>query len=802
LLLPAVAFVVAIVADAHGLAVAACFAALGLLLYRWTRLLAAFVLAGLLLARWQAHPPMLTDETRTARFAGTVTSDVRTDENGATFVLALETGTVVRAHVRDVAIVPGERVVVRGRLVPFDEARNPGEPSRRAIALGEGLAGELAGNRVIARAPPDPHDVRTWSARARAALSTRLRLVLREPEATVVAGALWGERGTLPRDVRDDFQATGTVHVLVTAGLHLGVIAWLSLFTLQHARVPRAAARLSTIPCVVAYAWLSGAHLPSQRAAVMVSAGLLATALGARLVSWNSLALAALVVAVLWPASVTTVSFALSFSCVSAIVLFARSFGQMLERWDMPQRVREALSLTISTQIGVWPLSAATFGVVAPYAVLANALVVPATGVAMVAGIAAIAFAHVPVLGRSAATIAAWDVDAMLRVVTAVAALPGARLWVAPPPTVAIVGYDVVAVVAALALRRNACLAIALIAIGSAGVLAATLRPPDGELTITMLDVGQGDAIVVRTPRGHTFLIDSGGRLERGQGADGRSPAELVGERVVLAYLKRAGIRRVELLVNTHPHGDHVGGFPVIVRALRVDAIVDGGQRYGGIAFNHGMREAALRHVPVRVARCGDRWATDDGVTLSVLSPCGTLFAAGSNDVNENSVVVMLAYRDFRMLFMGDAGFLVEQRLLETGVELHADVLKVGHHGSAYSSAQRFVAAVRPRYALISAGRHNQFGHPAPATLATLRSAGATTYRTDLCGAIIVEARANVPATALHLSGETCATAREDDDGAGDRRARYPVERVEKIFTASDRGRRLPRRRRTANRPR
>jgi competence protein ComEC len=365
----------------------------------------------------------------------------------------------------------------------------------------------------------------------------------------------------------------------------------------------------------------------------------------------------------------------------------------------------------------------------------------------MVAGIAALVFAQVPVLGQVAASVAAHVVDVILAVVGAVAALPGARVWVAPPPALAIVTYDAAAVLAAYVLRRSARGAIALIVIASIAVLATTLRLPDGRLTITMLDVGQGDAIVVRTPGGHTVLIDTGGRLERGAGADGRSPAELVGERVVLAYLKRQGIRRVDLLINTHPHGDHVGGFPVIVRALRVDAIVDSGQTYGGRAFNDGLREAALHHVPVRSARCGDRWSSDDGVTLSVLSPCGTLFTDGKNDVNENSVVVKLTYRNFRMLFMGDAGFAAEQRLLDSGVDLHADVVKIGHHGSAYSSAPSFVADVHPSSAVISAGRHNLFGHPASTTLATLRTAGVTTYRTDLCGAIVIDASMTVRTT-------------------------------------------------------
>jgi competence protein ComEC len=592
--------------------------------------------------------------------------------------------------------------------------------------------------------------LRTWAARARAVLSARLRAVLREPEATVVAGALWGERGTLPRDIRDDFQATGTVHVLVTAGLHLGVIAMLVRRLLRYARVPRAAAALTAIPCVVAYAWLSGAHLPSQRAAVMVSVALLVTAYGARLVSWNALALAALVVAALWPAAVMTVSFALSFSCVSAIVLFARSFEHALERCALPERLREPLALTIATQIGVWPLSAATFGVLAPYAMPANAFVVPATGIAMIAGIAALALAHVPVLGQAAVTIAAWDVDVMLYVVRFAAALPGARVWVAPPPALAIIAYDVLAVaIAATVLRHSMCRALGLIVLVSAGVLLTTLRLPDGRLTITMLDVGQGDAIVVRTPRGHTVLIDSGGRLERGPGADGRSPAELVGERIVLAYLKREGVRHVDLLVNTHPHGDHVGGFAPIVRALDVAAVADSGQRYGGRAFNDGLREAALRHIPVRVVRCGDRWMSDDGVSLAVLSPCGALFADGKNDVNENSVVAMLEYRGFRMLFTGDAGFQTESRLLRDRAHIRADVLKVGHHGSAYASSRDFLDAVQPRYTVISAGRHNLFGHPSAKTIDALATAGAEIFRTDRCGAITLVVDATIRTTSM-----------------------------------------------------
>jgi competence protein ComEC len=156
------------------------------------------------------------------------------------------------------------------------------------------------------------------------------------------------------------------------------------------------------------------------------------------------------------------------------------------------------------------------------------------------------------------------------------------------------------------------------------------------------------------------------------------------------------------------------------------------------------MREAAIHHVAVHIARCGDRWSSDDEVSLSVISPCGALISDGKNDVNENSVVAMLRYRAFNMLFMGDAGFQTERRLLREEVDLRADVLKVGHHGSAYASGGDFLAAVRPRIAFISVGRHNVFGHPAASTVDALTAISATVYRTDQCGAITLKITATL----------------------------------------------------------
>jgi competence protein ComEC len=252
-------------------------------------------------------------------------------------------------------------------------------------------------------------------------------------------------------------------------------------------------------------------------------------------------------------------------------------------------------------------------------------------------------------------------------------------------------------------------------------------------LRITVLDVGQADAIVIETPAHHTILVDAGGRLERGPQGD-QSVAELVGERIVVPFLLRHGIHGVDALIISHPHGDHVGGCAPVLRKIRVAEIADGGQVYSGHAYHDCLDTAAGAHVPVVHPRAGDVWRMNDGVTLHFIGP-SLPFIGGKNAINDNSVAFILQYKQFRMLFTGDAGVAAEQRFLSDGIDLHADILKVGHHGSAYSSSPEFIAAVHPRYAIISVGRHNLYGHPAQSTIQTLRREGADIYRTDENGA-------------------------------------------------------------------
>jgi competence protein ComEC len=695
-------------------------------------LLAALVAAALNTGLRANAQPRITEQ-RTASYVGIVL-----ERSASGLVIELAGGLRILAHVRDDVPPIGSHVVVRGRLSPFDDGRNPGEPSELAIAHDRGIDAQLEAASVLSTMPGSPWDSRAWRSRAHEWAHEQLSARLGEPFASVVAGELWGERSSLPPDLRDEFQETGTVHVLVTAGLHLGAVAAVCLAILSLLAWPRALTCAMTIAAIWVFVWWSGSQLPAVRAAAMASAALAARACGRATLSWNALAIAALAVSFARAESVASASFALSFSCVGAIFAWAGP----LERWvaagvAIPVRVREALVLSVATQCGTWPLTAAVFLQFAPYAVLANLAVVPCVAATMALGTAQLAMAWSAPLAQASANLNSWLLAWMLGVVQILANLPEARIAMTPAPAWCIVGYDAALVAAPFLLRAGARTAAAAAIAVAIGFVVLPPRLYDGRLRVTMLDVGQADAIVVQTPAGHAFLVDAGGRLERGnQGGD--SIAEAIGERIVVPFLLRSGIHRLDAIIVSHPHGDHAGGVAPVLRRLRVAELADGGQPYGGHAYQDALATARAQRVPLVYPRAGWEWRFDDGVTLHFLGPSLPFIASSRNDINENSVAFILRYHSFCMLFTGDAGATAESRFLAEGIDLRCDVLKVGHHGSAYGSTAAFIAAVRPRYAIVSVGRHNLFGHPAAQTLETLERFRARIYRTDESGAVRV----------------------------------------------------------------
>jgi ComEC/Rec2-related protein len=444
----------------------------------------------------QTQAPLV--ESRTARYTGTLLERVSPGDGSSQLRLSLDNGREVLANVRDLTPPVGSRLLVRGRLEPFDEARNPGETSEAEIERERGLDGRLASAAVLATGLEDTWDARTWLARAHAWAHAELSGRLGEPAASVVAGELWGERSALPPALRTEFQETGTVHVLVTAGLHVGFVTALCLALLVSLSIPRWSACLAAIALLWTFVAWSGAQLPAERAAIMATFALAARACGRATFSWNALAIAALIVAFLRPASVATTSFALSFSCVGAIFTCAGPLERWIEaRLALPARVREALVLSVATQLGTWPLGAATFLQFAPYAVAANLAVVPCVAATMALGGAQLALAWCAPLAQACANCNSWLLAWMLGVIQTVSTLPAAVM----PMTHA---DDARTRVVHCGLRRGAACGVVSVAAGRAHPRGRRHRPRNGLRAVAAARAGRafaGDGSRRRTSR-------------------------------------------------------------------------------------------------------------------------------------------------------------------------------------------------------------------------------------------------------------------------------------------------------------
>ena len=255
------------------------------------------------------------------------------------------------------------------------------------------------------------------------------------------------------------------------------------------------------------------------------------------------------------------------------------------------------------------------------------------------------------------------------------------------------------------------CLLLALLSASSAWA---------GDLLVDVIDVGQGDGILIRSPAGKAVLIDAG------DSSDG-----------VLRYLRAEGVEKLSLVAATHGHADHIGGMAAVLASLDIGLYLDNGVAHSTNTYNNVMRTVEAQGIPYKTAAAGMTFTMDDGVRIEVLHPPVQQLRGTRSDQNANSVVMRVTHGDDCLLFTGDAEADTERTLLANKIG-HCDVLKVAHHGSGYATSASWLAAVKPSIALISVGKDNSYGHPHPDTMARLQAAGVEVHRTDLEGTLRV----------------------------------------------------------------
>ncbi len=567
-----------------------------------------------------------------------------------------------------------------------------------------------------------------------------------ERQTVVLAGMLFGNKGGIDQSVKDIFAQTGVSHVLAVSGLHMGYVLSGVLLLAGALRLPRRAVPALALVVLLFYAVMTGMGPAVVRSGIMAMLVLMAVQLG-RERDWPSaLALAALVILLFDPSALYEIGFQLSFAATWGILYLMPHIGELLMgRWGWPRWLGLPLGVTIAAQLATLPLLVYHFNLVTPVAPLANLLLVPLVGLVMLLGflgsVAGIVFFPAAMLINAGTGVL---LDFFVGLAHLFSLLPGGSSYVAAPPWYAVIIWYVglVGLVELIGGRLALPLALLLpllrfldrwkrlVPVGIAVLLVLVIIWPrggtNGQLQVHFIDVGQGDSILVRFPCGRTMLVDAGGRLGDMEGGRG------VGDAVVVPYLHRLGMDKLDVLVVTHAHGDHAGGVPPVMEKLRVGALVlSGDPDYGEL-----LDLTALLEIPVYRVGAGQSLHIDDAVEVMVLFPARKLATSAAEDLNNASLVLRLDYGQVSFLLTGDIEEEAQQALLDSGAELQADVLKVPHHGSRFFVPE-FFSAVGPNYAVIQVGKNNRFGHPARDTLEMLTDTGADVLRNDRDGAVL-----------------------------------------------------------------
>lgn len=635
----------------------------------------------------------------------------------------------------------GDLIRAGGRLLRPPAAGNPGEVSYRDHLTAQGIRSTLSLRRSdTVRLLERGRGHRTLAAifALRERVAAAFAAGLPGLRGALLTSLLLGDDGALPGEITEAFRRAGLLHILVVSGSQVGLVMAVLIWLARLLRAPPLVASGTSALGVVVFALMAGWAPSVARAALMGVLSALALA-GARAYDvFAALAFAALTLLATSPLLLFDPGFQLSFVATWALVYIAPAMR--LPAGRIPRPLARLVEVTVAAQLAVLPILAFHFQQLSLTGFLANLLVVPIVAVLVPGGFAAaVAAGAAPSLGA----LAAWPLRPLLDAVVVLArffaGLPGAAVPVFPPAfmTIAVCYAGMIALVewrrGRLAIRRPLALTVMLVVIAltlwSRVLPAATA----GRFQITALDVGQGDAIILRGPAGKTVLIDGGGEVE------GRPTGYDVGARRVVPALRRLRVRTLDLVILSHPHEDHVGGLVAVLQNFRVGLVLDAGLPHPSPSYARFRALVRARGIPYRAARRGMRIDLGDGVRLAVLLPQEPLIIGSGSDPNLNSVVVRATYRHVGALFTGDMEALNESHLLDLGDDLRSVILKVAHHGSNTSTTEPFVDAVRPAIALISVGATNPFGHPHRRTLEILDEWGAQVYRTDRDGAILIQ---------------------------------------------------------------
>lgn len=636
-------------------------------------------------------------------------------------------------------LVLRKRVEIKGILEPFPFPRNPGEYDYGKYLELNDIEGVVSTNLSQINVGSDKND-RTFEkiiVDVRKTLATIINRNHDQAQSSFLKGILLADRSGISPDLKQSFVNTGTIHVLAVSGLHVGIIAFIFYVFFGMLRISKKLLLVLTMLGLIFYMYLTGSPPSVVRATIMACAVLSAQLVESKIDVYQSIGLAAMAILVLNPSQIFNVGFQLSFSAVLSIVYLYPKLDVIIEKipnWILKYRpisyILRLFAVSFAAQIGTLPFTAYYFERVSIVALGVNLIVVPMIAINVTIGFATIAFTSINNwIAYSFGLVNNTLIGILLNIVSETAKTSFAFVETssigASFPILYYLGIIGIANVNKVFFRK---IVIFILLIGlNIAVYADVMSGNKRDLELTFLDVGQGDAIFIRTPRGKIVFFDAGSK----------SLSYDSGERIIGPYLKRHGYKRIDMLVLTHAHSDHIGGIEYLLDNFQVKQIIESGGGGHSEMYVRIVNAANARGISRVSINAGDILPVDDALRFYMLHPF--MPRDSSSNLNNMSIVTKIKYGGSSILLAGDAEEPDEKIMVRRyGSFLRSDILKAGHHGSKTSSSAEFLSVVEPKDVIISVGRKNKFNHPSSEVVSRIEKTGIRIHRTDRSGAIMM----------------------------------------------------------------